>query len=101
MRIPLIDTQLYNVLDYQTSTELSNAEQQKAQDRFQLRQLQEDDRQFQKIERQKTSLERAQANYITQMTVRDTVGMKLMTIVALVYLPPNFVAVGILRILAI
>jgi hypothetical protein len=69
--------QLYNVLEYQTA--------------FQVAKLAEDREQERDIKR----LERKKTIAMNEKTVRDTVGVKIMTIVALLYLPSTFVAVSL------
>jgi hypothetical protein len=71
---------------------LSESEQKKEVDGEKARQEREQDRVNRDDERFVARLEHQKTITITQKTVRDTVGM---TIVALLYLPSTFVAVGV------
>jgi len=59
------------------------------------REKQRTDLETQRLEREHRRLERKKTFRMSEKTVQDTIGVKIMTIVALIYLPSTFVAVGL------
>lgn len=104
--------QLHNALDYQTQFEVAKIEQDREEQRHNERAEREKERIALETERERERLERVkereklEADLIekkikrektfrmSEKTVQDTIGVKIMTIVALIYLPSTFVAVS-------
>jgi len=97
--------QLHNALDYQTQFEVAKIEQDREEQRHNERAEREKERIALEIEREKErekleadliekKIKREKTFRMSEKTVQDTIGVKIMTIVALIYLPSTFVAVS-------
>jgi hypothetical protein len=74
---------LYNVLDYQNSVALSTQGELRTQ--------------FEALQ----GLERHKTNLWSKKSVRDAAGIKIMTIMALLYLPASFIAVSVVAVMVL
>ncbi|KAF8537790.1 hypothetical protein BDD12DRAFT_845248 [Trichophaea hybrida] len=83
---------LHNALDYQTQFEVAKIEQDREQRRHEERVERDRERIALENERLITKIRREKTFKMSEKTVQDTIGVKIMTIVALIYLPSTFVA---------
>ncbi|KAF8250381.1 hypothetical protein K440DRAFT_659399 [Wilcoxina mikolae CBS 423.85] len=83
---------LHNVLDYQTQFEVAKIEQDREERRHEERVERDRERMAIETERINREITRKKTFRMSEKTVQDTIGVKIMTIVALIYLPSTFVA---------